>query len=79
LGFEAGYLLGATDKKVILLYRRDLEPKLSLLITGNSHANCTVAAYSVERGDDSGSPLVLSVELIAEKFIQYYWRQAVPV
>jgi nucleoside 2-deoxyribosyltransferase len=25
LGFETGYLLGSTSKKVVLLYRRDLE------------------------------------------------------
>ena len=49
LGFETGYLLGATDKRVILLYRRELEQKVSLLISGNSHANCTLMAYdSVE-------------------------------
>jgi nucleoside 2-deoxyribosyltransferase len=47
LGFEAGYVLGATDKKVILLYRRELEKRVSLLITGNTHANCTVMAYDV--------------------------------
>src|SRR5271156_2064102 len=35
LGFETGYLLGATNKRVILLYRRELESKVSLLITGN--------------------------------------------
>jgi len=46
MGFETGYLLGATSKKVILLYRRDLEKKVSLLITGNTHPNCTVAPYS---------------------------------
>jgi len=46
LGFETGYLLGATNKRVILLYRRDLESKVSLLITGNIHANCTVAPYA---------------------------------
>ena len=39
LGFETGYLLGATNKRVILLYRRELESKVSLLITGNTHAN----------------------------------------
>ena len=47
LGFEAGYLLGATDKKVVLLYRRELEKRVSLLITGNTHANCTVMAYDM--------------------------------
>jgi 2'-deoxynucleoside 5'-phosphate N-hydrolase len=46
LGFETGYLLGATTKKVVLFYRRDLEGKLSLLITGLAHANCQVVPYS---------------------------------
>src|SRR5271165_4497950 len=46
LGFEAGYLLGATNKKVILLYRRELEKKISLLITGNTHTNCTLFPYT---------------------------------
>ncbi len=46
LGFETGYLLGATAKTVMLLYRRDLENKVSLLITGNTHANCILVPYS---------------------------------
>jgi nucleoside 2-deoxyribosyltransferase len=46
LGFEVGYLLGATNKKVILLYRRELEHKLSLLISGNTHPNCTLVRYT---------------------------------
>jgi 2'-deoxynucleoside 5'-phosphate N-hydrolase len=46
LGFETGYLLGATDKKVVLLYRRDLEKRVSLLITGNTDANCILVSYS---------------------------------
>jgi 2'-deoxynucleoside 5'-phosphate N-hydrolase len=46
LGFETGYLLGATDKKVMLLYRRDVEKRVSLLITGNTHANCILSPYS---------------------------------
>jgi hypothetical protein len=46
LGFETGYLLGATNQKVILLYRRELEQKVSLLITGNTHANCTLVPYA---------------------------------
>jgi hypothetical protein len=37
-----------------------------------------LADLSVEYGDDTGGPLVLPEERIAEKFIQYYWRQAVP-
>jgi hypothetical protein len=46
LGFETGYLLGATHKRVILLYHRELEPKISLLITGNTHPNCTLVPYA---------------------------------
>ena len=46
LGFEAGYLLGATTKKVVLLYRRDVEQRVSLLITGNTHPNCTLVPYA---------------------------------
>ncbi len=46
LGFETGYLLGATNKRVILLYRRELKSRMSLLITGNMHANCTLVPYT---------------------------------
>jgi len=46
LGFETGYLLGATGKRVILLYRLDLAKKVSLLITGNTHTNCTLVPYA---------------------------------
>jgi len=45
LGFEAGYLLGATAMQVVLHYRRELEGRISLLITGNTHANCTLVPY----------------------------------
>jgi 2'-deoxynucleoside 5'-phosphate N-hydrolase len=45
LGFETGYLLGGTDKPVILLYRREAETNISLLITGNTHARCTLVPY----------------------------------
>ena len=46
LGFETGYILGATSKKVVLLYRRDVEQRVSLLITGNAHPNCTLVPYT---------------------------------
>jgi len=46
LGFETGYVLGATSKKVVLLYRRDVEQRISLLITGNTHPNCTLVPYA---------------------------------
>jgi hypothetical protein len=37
-----------------------------------------LADLSIEAGGDSGRPLPLTTEQIATKFIQYYWRQAVP-
>src|SRR6516165_1165634 len=37
-----------------------------------------LADLSIEGGDDSGRPLPITTEQIAGKFIQYYWRQAVP-
>ena len=37
-----------------------------------------LADLSVEYGDDSGAALDLTREAIAEKFIQYYWRQVMP-
>jgi nucleoside 2-deoxyribosyltransferase len=46
LGFETGYLLGATTKKTILFFQRDAEHRISLLITGNTHPNCVLALYS---------------------------------
>lgn len=46
LGFETGYLLGATSKKAVLFFRRDVESKISLLITGIAHPNCRLVPYS---------------------------------
>jgi hypothetical protein len=37
-----------------------------------------LADLSVESGDDSGGPLPLSTFAIAEKFVEYYWRHAMP-
>ena len=37
-----------------------------------------LADLSVECGDDSGDHLELEAERIAEKFIEYYWRQTLP-
>lgn len=38
----------------------------------------SLADYAVENGDDSGDPLQLTTLDIAESFVEYYWRQAVP-
>lgn len=46
LGFETGYHLGATKKRVVLFYQRDVEQKISLLITGTIHTNCRLVPYS---------------------------------
>ena len=46
LGFETGYLLGATDKKTILFYERGVEQRISLLITGNTLQNCDLVRYA---------------------------------
>ena len=46
LGFEAGYLLGSSDRRAVLFYRREAEPRISLLITGNTHPNCRLAPYT---------------------------------
>jgi nucleoside 2-deoxyribosyltransferase len=59
LGFEAGYILGSTQKRVVLLYRQDLEEKLSLLIRGNSHVNCTLVPYTSAQEVDRFIPGIL--------------------
>jgi nucleoside 2-deoxyribosyltransferase len=46
LGYETGYVLGSSAKKAVLFYRRDAAPRISLLITGNTHPNCRLAPYS---------------------------------
>jgi len=46
LGFEAGYLLGGSSKRVILFYKRVIADKISLLITGNSYPNCILVPYT---------------------------------
>jgi nucleoside 2-deoxyribosyltransferase len=46
LGYEAGYVLGSSDRKAILFYRREAAGRISLLITGNTHPNCQLIPYS---------------------------------
>lgn len=46
VGFETGYLLGASNNKIILFYDISCIDNLSFLITGNTHPNCTVVPYS---------------------------------
>jgi hypothetical protein len=49
LGFEAGYLLGGSSKTVILFYKHEIADKISLLITGNSHPNCSQVPWRAVR------------------------------
>lgn len=37
-----------------------------------------LADLSIEQGDDSGAALEMASDAIAEKFVRYYWRQAMP-
>lgn len=46
VGFEAGFLLGGTTNQVILFYDIHVRDRLSFLITGNTHPNCTLVPYS---------------------------------
>jgi hypothetical protein len=46
LGYEAGLVLGGSQKRAILFHRADASERISLLITGNTHPRCTVAAYT---------------------------------
>ena len=38
----------------------------------------TLADIAVERGDERATPLTISAEDLAERFVGYYWRQARP-
>lgn len=46
LGYEAGYVLGSSEKRAILFHHWDAAGRISLLITGNTHPRCTVTAYT---------------------------------
>ncbi len=37
-----------------------------------------LADLSVELGDDTGAPLFVKLDALAEKFVGYYWRQTLP-
>jgi hypothetical protein len=65
VGFEAGYVLGATDKNVVLFYRREVEKKISLLITGNTHPRCTLVPYSAI--EDIELFIASTVRLVGER------------
>lgn len=45
LGYEAAFVLAGSQRPVVLCYRREAEPRISFLITGNTHPRCTVRPY----------------------------------
>jgi nucleoside 2-deoxyribosyltransferase len=46
VGFEAGFALGAMNKKVFLVYDSRLKDKISRMATGLMHRNCIKFEYS---------------------------------
>lgn len=46
IGYEAGYVLGSSGKKVCLLYDKSMEEKVSRMARGNTHPNCVRVPYS---------------------------------
>lgn len=46
IGFETGYVLGAMDKPLCLLYDRDREARISRMAVGLSHPNARVVPYA---------------------------------
>ena len=63
VGFEVGYVLGRSTlsgQRVLLLYDAAAAAKVSRLIAGNSHPNCTVYAY---RGVDDLTAFLAGVGL----------------
>lgn len=52
VGYETAHVLGM-GKRVVLFYNNNMDKKISLLVKGNTHPNCTVVAYdSVEEIED---------------------------
>lgn len=67
------------DEQVkFLLHVQRLLAEGSFVATYKHALLLSIADICVERGDDSGGRLRITTEELAEKFISYYWRQAVP-
>lgn len=45
IGYEAAYAMTGLGKRAVLFYRRELEGRISLLISGNRHPLCRLLAY----------------------------------
>src|SRR4051794_37510775 len=68
-----------SEKQVeFLLYVQRLLVEGSFVATYKHALLLSIADICVERGDDSGGRLKVTTGELAEKFISYYWRQALP-
>ncbi len=46
VGYELGYALAATKKKVFIIYDKNMEKDVSVMATGNSEPNAVKLAYT---------------------------------
>lgn len=73
------WMLPTTDEQIAFLVKLQRLLAEGVFVASYKFALLlALADLSVEKGDDTGAILDFSVEMIAEKFIKYYWRQAVP-
>jgi len=68
----------AEDQVRFLLNLQRLLEEGSFAATYKHALLLSIADVCVEKGDDSGGHFRISTAELAEKFITYYWRQAVP-
>jgi hypothetical protein len=68
----------AEDQVRFLLNLQRLLEEGSFVATYKHALLLSIANVCVEKGDDSGGRFRISTGELAEKFITYYWRQAVP-
>lgn len=68
----------AEEQVRFLLNLRRLLEEGGFVVTYKHTLLLSLADVCVEKGDDRGGKLRLSTHELAEKFIIYYWRQAIP-
>lgn len=68
----------AEDQLKFIVYIQRILDEGSFVATYKFALLMALADYAVENGDDTGHPVQLTTHDIAESFVDYYWRQAVP-
>jgi hypothetical protein len=68
----------ASDQVKFLLNIQQLLQDGSFVATYKHALLLSIADICVEKGEDTGARFRISIDDLAEKFISYYWRQAVP-